>query len=342
MALINCEECGKEISDKASACPHCGVPLERKIESEKSSQNAIKEEAPSADLIGSMIGWVIYAKPLSDTWSIVIGWVFGLLLLIKGLSSFGGNSLVSPILILIASFVLLPPIRMKLHQKTNKTMVSGFRILIVLSLLFYSFILVESADKTAAQEEKQKVEAEQNAKEVAQREKEIKEFRNNKDKILQLVADNIKTKSFNDALQTCNTYMKFEDKDLTPLCTTVKTEILKIEQKEQEERAKKEAAEAAKAKAREEAELKASMGPRAWKLHKKHPDWSIDDCKNVARGRYWIGMSTEMLVASFGRRPDSANPSNFGSGTNWQYCWHNYTPACFYDHNDDGIIDSYN
>jgi len=28
MALINCYECSREISDKAKACPHCGAPLE--------------------------------------------------------------------------------------------------------------------------------------------------------------------------------------------------------------------------------------------------------------------------------------------------------------------------
>lgn len=28
MALINCSECGKEISDKASTCPNCGAPVE--------------------------------------------------------------------------------------------------------------------------------------------------------------------------------------------------------------------------------------------------------------------------------------------------------------------------
>ena len=27
MALIKCEECGKEISDRADACPHCGCPI---------------------------------------------------------------------------------------------------------------------------------------------------------------------------------------------------------------------------------------------------------------------------------------------------------------------------
>ncbi len=27
MALINCNECGKKISDKAAACPYCGYPI---------------------------------------------------------------------------------------------------------------------------------------------------------------------------------------------------------------------------------------------------------------------------------------------------------------------------
>lgn len=30
MALINCIECGKEISDKARFCPNCGIPLKKK------------------------------------------------------------------------------------------------------------------------------------------------------------------------------------------------------------------------------------------------------------------------------------------------------------------------
>jgi hypothetical protein len=32
MALINCPECGKEISDKAASCPHCGNPIYTKEE----------------------------------------------------------------------------------------------------------------------------------------------------------------------------------------------------------------------------------------------------------------------------------------------------------------------
>lgn len=47
MALIKCSECGKEISDKASACPHCGCPMgEIKVtEGERPAQ-----EAPSVQV----------------------------------------------------------------------------------------------------------------------------------------------------------------------------------------------------------------------------------------------------------------------------------------------------
>ena len=49
MALIKCPECGKEISDKASACIHCGYPLantQKKVAEKISSQpsNSISNE----------------------------------------------------------------------------------------------------------------------------------------------------------------------------------------------------------------------------------------------------------------------------------------------------------
>ena len=33
MALIKCPECGKEISDKAAACPSCGCPIAEMVKS---------------------------------------------------------------------------------------------------------------------------------------------------------------------------------------------------------------------------------------------------------------------------------------------------------------------
>lgn len=35
MALIQCPECGKEISDKAESCPHCGFPISESISNQQ-------------------------------------------------------------------------------------------------------------------------------------------------------------------------------------------------------------------------------------------------------------------------------------------------------------------
>ena len=45
MALIKCPECGKEISDKAGKCPHCGYPIEgieNNVEKETDKQEVLE------------------------------------------------------------------------------------------------------------------------------------------------------------------------------------------------------------------------------------------------------------------------------------------------------------
>lgn len=42
MALIKCPECGEKISDKATACIHCGYPLKEK--EKKVSKTILKNE----------------------------------------------------------------------------------------------------------------------------------------------------------------------------------------------------------------------------------------------------------------------------------------------------------
>jgi hypothetical protein len=76
------------------------------------------------------------------------------------------------------------------------------------------------------------------------------------------------------------------------------------------------------------------------RLQKKYPSWSDEDCKLVLDNKIWIGMSFEMLKYQRGK-PNSANPSNYGNGTSYQWCWNDYTPRCFYG-GEDGIITAYN
>ena len=93
--------------------------------------------------------------------------------------------------------------------------------------------------------------------------------------------------------------------------------------------------------AKEKAELEAYNNSKAGKLCAKYPNWSKQECQQVADRKIWIGMTREMLVAMNGL-PDHANPSNYGGVTEWQWCWNDLTPSCFYDKNGDGAVDSYN
>ncbi len=89
-----------------------------------------------------------------------------------------------------------------------------------------------------------------------------------------------------------------------------------------------------------EVEQKKWEKSKAAKIQKKHPEWTKEDCQRIADNKIWIGMSLDMLKYQRGT-PNHANPSNYGEGTNWQWCWDDYTPSCFYG-GGDGIITSYN
>ena len=47
MGLINCPECGKEVSDQAQSCPHCGYPLEKNEENVQRGVDAVGKWNPT-------------------------------------------------------------------------------------------------------------------------------------------------------------------------------------------------------------------------------------------------------------------------------------------------------
>ncbi len=79
---------------------------------------------------------------------------------------------------------------------------------------------------------------------------------------------------------------------------------------------------------------------KAGALYKTHDTWSKEDCENVVQNKIWIGMSIDMLKYERGN-PTLANPSNYGNGVKWQWCWEGFTPSCFYG-NENGIVTGYN
>jgi len=53
MALINCPECGKELSDKAISCPKCAFPIraEKAVRVETTEDSVLTRNRGCADII---------------------------------------------------------------------------------------------------------------------------------------------------------------------------------------------------------------------------------------------------------------------------------------------------
>lgn len=61
MALIKCPECGREISDKATACIHCGFPLGQETNTESLSNDTPKKIVVSCYKASDMVYDIILA-----------------------------------------------------------------------------------------------------------------------------------------------------------------------------------------------------------------------------------------------------------------------------------------
>jgi len=53
MALIDCAECGKQISDQANSCPNCGAPIGGKKTNDNSTDSTVSVSGQVFVLIGS-------------------------------------------------------------------------------------------------------------------------------------------------------------------------------------------------------------------------------------------------------------------------------------------------
>ena len=63
MALIKCPECGKEISDKATACPNCGYPIDGKpIEPVETSEPVVEADPVATDSAEN----IVEAEPCAE------------------------------------------------------------------------------------------------------------------------------------------------------------------------------------------------------------------------------------------------------------------------------------
>jgi hypothetical protein len=149
MALISCAECGRDISDKAAACPHCGHPVSTGIQPPR----ILKPSSPPAgDTAATGIG-----QRVKRAVAAAFAWFFGVLLVLAGLGLFlpPDSTPLAGLLLLLAGAVLLPSTarwaRRKLGITVSPRVVGGsLVVLVVASGIAIAFDQERSATRSTA------------------------------------------------------------------------------------------------------------------------------------------------------------------------------------------------
>lgn len=80
MALINCSECEKEVSNKAAACPGCGAPFEseakgsgvKRLTTTQRTSKSIKLQGALAGIMIIVGVYLMVAGPADDSAALIL------------------------------------------------------------------------------------------------------------------------------------------------------------------------------------------------------------------------------------------------------------------------------
>jgi hypothetical protein len=86
MPLTPCNECGKEISDKAALCPHCGAPTKWGKKKAKKERRHRRGNIQGVGCILIILAIILGVTVLGAPFAIALG-IIGLVILIVGFFS---------------------------------------------------------------------------------------------------------------------------------------------------------------------------------------------------------------------------------------------------------------
>lgn len=87
MAITKCSECGKDVSDKATACPFCGNPLTEQITTVQLTSKKWKKYKLIGTImffVGLILFWSGVAGGSGNSWIGGFMWFIGVILLLIG------------------------------------------------------------------------------------------------------------------------------------------------------------------------------------------------------------------------------------------------------------------
>lgn len=68
MAIIKCPECGKDVSDKARNCPHCGNPIDTKVYCPKCGSSHVQVISGASKALSVAMWGVFAANKVKSTY----------------------------------------------------------------------------------------------------------------------------------------------------------------------------------------------------------------------------------------------------------------------------------
>lgn len=106
MSIINCSECGKEISDKAEVCPYCGCPLIDKEDDDERIDDTVDDTAILIVSFALTVLGVIIALIINEGVFLVVPAVMLILSIIFSIKCGGKSSVISILISGIALFMI--------------------------------------------------------------------------------------------------------------------------------------------------------------------------------------------------------------------------------------------
>lgn len=300
MALIKCPECSREISDKAESCPHCGLPL-AKVISETTPCKTVScldcnREFDFEAEVCPYCGLFNSQKYKSVEHSSV-------------------NE----------STVNNEPKDEHIDSKIEQCIIGIPWKGLVASIIFFTAIF---SFKYFVDNYNEKERENNHARDIINNGKEHL----SQAKLLLAKAPSLSDDEWlnvNDHLISIDSSAPdySEARRLLPQVAKKRDEII---EKRLEEKRKQDKIEEQKQFERETAGLNA----KGKRLKQKHPEWSIEECDLISRGKITIGMTKEQVRAAWGR-PYTVNTTTAAYGTHEQWVMHEMGSSYVYF--EDGI-----
>lgn len=126
--MIKCPECGKDISDNAAACPHCGCPMEDIRKELTDVGTPAPAEAPEDVSDKEQVKAVLKKVRHGIQWALTILFFLFAIVFVQE-----GYGILSAILIVVSAVFMAPP-----FSKVNKIS-KGTRIAVVIVTFIAAF-----------------------------------------------------------------------------------------------------------------------------------------------------------------------------------------------------------